>query len=264
MAANFQGEDSAALNAKMLELYQLLRAGSTDQTRIDGLLDELAGIRGVDPADFHAQWDRFVELSGYPTDFKGHIDEDIYDYFGRTAQMRYGAVVGDVLGVDPVFGALLNPTGGRVGPGSDSYEPLDNDALGYHGVFHDASGYLYNFQGALGNGYNYLGRPDFWGSESEKSGQIGGIAWWATQPGLGFHIDLSRLAPDTFVPDFIQNAALNSIEFPVSAWVHDRAFIFEGQFDAIDGVSDILRRDYIKGVGNLAEGYFTVFGQGIF
>ncbi len=62
---------------------------------------------------------------------------------GSTSQLRYGKVVGDVFGVDPMFGAMLNPTGGLVGPDNKALDG-DSTALGYHGVVHDAAGYLYN------------------------------------------------------------------------------------------------------------------------
>ena len=47
---------------------------------------------------------------------------------GTTAQLRYGQVVGDAFGIDPVFGAMLNPTGGMVGPGNWAVNPGDDDA----------------------------------------------------------------------------------------------------------------------------------------
>lgn len=110
---------------------------------------------------------------------KGDIDLSRHgDFMGSTASLRYGKVVGDVYGIDPVFrGALLNPTGGLVGPGDDSYEPSDNDAIGYHGIFHDAAGYLYNHQGKIGPGYDYMDRDPFATSNS-LTGQVGGISWW--------------------------------------------------------------------------------------
>jgi hypothetical protein len=66
------------------------------------------------------------------------------NFMGSTSQLRYGQVAGDALGMDPVFGALLNPTGGLVGPGNAAVDGNDS-ALGYHGAVHDAGGYLYNY-----------------------------------------------------------------------------------------------------------------------
>ncbi len=96
---------------------------------------------------------------------------------GSTPQMRYGKVVGDAFGVDPVFGALLNPTGGLVGYGNIAYQPANDSAVGYHGVFHDAAGYLNSFHNA-GPGYNYLGQEDG-DTSSPLTGQTSGLRYWS-------------------------------------------------------------------------------------
>src|SRR5205807_2681068 len=84
-------------------------------------------------------------------------------------------------GIDPVFGAILNPTGGLPGPGNISTNV--GDTIGYHGIAHDAAGYLYNYHN-VGPGYDYLGKGDFpasgLGTESPISGQRAGIIYWAT------------------------------------------------------------------------------------
>ncbi|XP_031556044.1 uncharacterized protein LOC116292829 [Actinia tenebrosa] len=82
------------------------------------------------------------------------------DYWGTRQQLRSGKVVADALGgLDPVFGALLNPTGGRVGKGNgDILHTLlytQEDVIAYHSAVHDASGYLYLYHG-IGPGYNYI------------------------------------------------------------------------------------------------------------
>jgi hypothetical protein len=94
---------------------------------------------------------------------------------GSNTQLRYGKVVGDAFGIDPVFGAMLNPTGGLVGPDNWSISG-DDTAVGYHGVVHDAAGYLYNYHG-VGPGYDYLGRENR-DTSSPLSGQREGIAHW--------------------------------------------------------------------------------------
>jgi len=97
------------------------------------------------------------------------------DHMGSTSQLRYGQVAGDALGVDPVFGALLNPTGGLVGPGNAAVDGNDS-AIGYHGAVHDAGGYLYNYHDQ-GPGYDYLGREGR-DTSSPLSGQRSGISYW--------------------------------------------------------------------------------------
>jgi hypothetical protein len=82
--------------------------------------------------------------------------------------------------MDPVFGAMLNPSGGLVGPANNAFDG-DDSALGYHGAVHDAAGYLYNAHG-VGPGYDYRGtdiQPTSW----PTSGQVGGVRYWQGQLG---------------------------------------------------------------------------------
>lgn len=99
------------------------------------------------------------------------------DYYASTVQLRFGKVVGDALGLDPVFGALLNPTGGGLGPGNKAVVPDPDDPLGYHSVFHDAAGFLYTHFG-VGPGYDYLGRSRLGWAASPLTGQADGIRYW--------------------------------------------------------------------------------------
>jgi uncharacterized Zn-binding protein involved in type VI secretion len=106
------------------------------------------------------------------------------EFMGSTSQLRSGKLVGEALGMDPVFGALLNPTGGLVGPGRLGAD-LDDSATGYHGAVHDAAGYLYNYHG-YGPGYDYLGL-DGRDMSSALSGQGVGIDYWSERvDGLDF------------------------------------------------------------------------------
>ena len=96
-------------------------------------------------------------------------------------QLRYGKVVGDYLGIDPVFGALLNPTGGLVGPGNSALSPESLGmpmAVAYHGAYHDAMGFIYQYQRG-GNGYNYMKSPIGLDTANPMAGQATGILQWA-------------------------------------------------------------------------------------
>ncbi|MCX6874537.1 MAG: hypothetical protein NTW21_12140 [Verrucomicrobia bacterium] len=97
------------------------------------------------------------------------------NFMASKSQLRYGNMVGACLGVDPVFGALLNPTGGIVGPDNGYFDGNDS-ALGYHGAVHDAAGYLRNFHNQ-GPGYDYLG-TDNRDTTDPLSGQRNGIRFW--------------------------------------------------------------------------------------
>ena len=112
---------------------------------------------------------------------------------GSQAQLAFGSYVGDALGIDPVYGALLSPTGGIVGP--ENTELIENslpekmllgpmlpEAIVHHGAAHDAAGFLgreYDF----GRGYEYADPnalyqrvvPD---DQKHLAGQHTGILKW--------------------------------------------------------------------------------------
>ncbi|MER2599632.1 MAG: WXG100 family type VII secretion target [Caldilineales bacterium] len=182
-----QGADSAALNRAMETL-----AGTPSPQQVEQALDQIAQARGVPRAEIEAQYQRYLSLRDEATRIaaaKGMesipaTNQFLHDDFmGSTTQLRYGQVVGDALGIDPVFGALLNPTGGLVGPGNAAVD-LGDSALGYHGVVHDAAGYLYNYHN-MGPGYNYLGLENR-DTSSPLTGQQAGIQYWTDRLDSGF------------------------------------------------------------------------------
>ena len=60
---------------------------------------------------------------------------------------------------NPIFGSLLNPTGGITGHRNEEYYKENYDhIISFHTYFHDAGGYLYNYHN-IGPGYNYI---DLW------------------------------------------------------------------------------------------------------
>ena len=62
------------------------------------------------------------------------------DFLGTRSSLRFGQVVGEATGLDPAVAAMLNPTGGMVGPGMDVLAPTDaNSPVILHGIFHDAA-----------------------------------------------------------------------------------------------------------------------------
>ncbi|XP_032237856.2 uncharacterized protein LOC116618386 [Nematostella vectensis] len=104
-------------------------------------------------------------------------------FWGSRQQLRSGKIVGDMLsGLDPVFGVLLNPTGGRIGRGdSEKLHKLlykDEESVAYHSAVHDAFGYLYQYHG-LGPGYDYLrSKWTLFKRESPLSGHTSGLKYW--------------------------------------------------------------------------------------
>lgn len=198
-----QGEDSQRLNNAMEALYN-----NPTGADLDRAINEIAAIRGVPAAKLKADYEKFLQLREQANAIarqKGiappeAVNEFVHgDFMGTTAQLRYGKVVGDAFGIDPVFGALLNPTGGMVGPGNWAVNPGDNDALGYHGIVHDAAGYLYNFHD-LGPGYNYLGEEGHRDPGNPLVGQQSGVRYWNEKLNPGLVTDVTHGVGD-FVID---------------------------------------------------------------
>ena len=161
-------------------------AGNPDGEQRERLLAAVANLRGRPVQEIRAEYTRFLQvrdqaqasihqrsgLEEIPA-----LSEFLHgDFMGTTPQLRYGSIVGQAFGIDPVFGALLNPTGGMVGPGNFAYAPGNDSAIGYHGVVHDAAGYLYNYH-HTGPGYNYLGRESL-DTSSPYTGQVSGVRYW--------------------------------------------------------------------------------------
>jgi hypothetical protein len=105
-------------------------------------------------------------------------------HMGSLNQLRFGSLVGDTLGIDAVFGALMSPTGGIPGAGNKEVGSTlytlggGKDVVTTHGVAHDAAGYLRNFHG-LGPGYNYIpGAPRLLSDTNPLAGQITGLTFF--------------------------------------------------------------------------------------
>eukprot|EP00928_Gymnodinium_smaydae_P063474 TRINITY_DN47033_c0_g1_i1.p1 TRINITY_DN47033_c0_g1~~TRINITY_DN47033_c0_g1_i1.p1 ORF type:complete len:319 (+),score=31.04 TRINITY_DN47033_c0_g1_i1:67-1023(+) len=79
--------------------------------------------------------------------------------------------------LDPVWGVILRPSGGIVGPGNRSlYRGNMNRAINVHCCVHDAFGYVFRYH-ARGPGYNYLSTwVTVWPTESPWSCQFVGVS----------------------------------------------------------------------------------------
>lgn len=187
IGSSYRGADSAELNSAMKTL-----AGNPSPAQVDQALDEIARLRGVPRDQIQAQYERFLDLKADSARIGAANDQpsintlnDTFhgDFMGTTTQLRYGQVVGDALGIDPVFGSLLNPTGGLVGPGNYALDLGPDSPLSYHGIVHDAAGYLYNYHD-MGPGYNYLGE-EMRDTANPLTGQESGIRYWNEKLGAG-------------------------------------------------------------------------------
>ena len=192
----------------------LLKPNLSDAER-QATLAEIAKIRGLSSAEIQAQYERFQALQksmgGNPID---GIDLNRHpNFLGNAESMRYGKVVGDALGIDPVFGSLLNPTGGIVGSGNAEIK-TGLEAVKYHGVVHDAAGFLYNHFNKMGPGYKYLDTSSSSEGRSnpiDLAGQGFGIGYWLKKvpPSLSDILSINRnleSSVDTMVTGAIEDS----------------------------------------------------------
>ncbi len=181
-----QGENSESLQNAMQTLWDNRDNSSVQDNAVQKALQVVAKERGKSLDKIQGDWKSYQNLlKEQLRTGKANDQDDVpginfmhSDFMASTSQLRFGKIVGDAFGIDPVFGALLNPTGGLVGPGNIGYDGNDS-AIGYHGAVHDAAGYLINYHNK-GPGYDYLG-TDNRDTTSPLSGQRNGIRYWRDQ-----------------------------------------------------------------------------------
>ena len=170
----FQGAGSELGNA----MSELLAKPSGGKVNI--LIVIIINLRGRPAGEIQVEFEKFQEAMEQrdainpetPPSPGGGSNSS---FMGSMTQMRYGSVVGEAFGIDPVFGAMLSPSGGLIGPGNWAFAGAES-AVGYHQISHDAAGYLQNYH-QIGPGYDYLGSGT--GSPSDpSSGHSAGISFW--------------------------------------------------------------------------------------
>jgi WXG100 family type VII secretion target len=188
----------------------VLRKNPSDSDR-DKALDIIADLRGLKRSEVDQQYAKFCDLQAKaqskaekskqpiqelmpvtrspeelakmlvdPAAFaKGVLATELgktqLNYTGSRDHLRFGQVVGDAFGIDPVFGAMLNPTGGMPGSGEWAI-PTGESALSYHAAFHDAAGFLHTYFGG-GPGYDYLD-AELGSTDEPFTGHESGLIYW--------------------------------------------------------------------------------------
>lgn len=175
---HIRGENNPVLRSAMRTL-----ARDPSPRQVDEALLSLAAVRGRSVNELRAEFCQYRQLT-FEAAARGFTAEPLNEagrgvtshptFMGSTNQLRSGKVVGDVLGVDAVFGALLNPTGGLIGPGNLGVDGGES-ALSYHAIFHDAAGYLYKAH-HIGPGYDYL-NPQPGESSNPLAGHRRALVW---------------------------------------------------------------------------------------
>ncbi len=191
-AASMQNLIGIEIQGAGPELGQLM--GSLSQAPAGGdvtsILIEISDLRGRPFVEIQVEYDKYLEIqvqqdaAAAPTDTAEAAQPEPeaaagggggsgQGFQGSMTQMRFGKVVGDAYGIDPVFGAMLKPNGGLIGPGKFAVAG-GNTPVGYHAVAQSAAGYLLNSHN-LGPGYNYSGLGQ---SSTPQAGHLGGIGYW--------------------------------------------------------------------------------------
>jgi WXG100 family type VII secretion target len=157
VGVRFAGAGSAGLRQALMAL-----AKNPTGAELEATLRKIAELRGVPYEQIKSQYDKFLKVQAQAASEAAEKGlppppglETILqsEFIGSEQQLRSGKLVGDAFGLDPVFGALLNPQGGLA---IGNAVPSTNSPGAYHAATQDAAGYLSQFHNA-GPGLNYTG-----------------------------------------------------------------------------------------------------------
>lgn len=130
-----------------------------------------------------------IEDSGFWGYFKldeiDNLNKSNWNNWGSYRQFCYGKYTIDAINkyhktnLHPIWGCLLNPTGGIIGSGNTKLLQSDWDSsISMHSCVHDAGGYLYKYHN-IGPGYNYLNTKwTIFPTWYQMSCQVYGIKFW--------------------------------------------------------------------------------------
>lgn len=189
---------------KMKELMQEITKGFPKRPRQE-VMEDLEGVVGVPPdaKKLNLDYDRFLIVKKQQETVAKDKKEDAApalkegmhdDFMASRAQLLCGKVLGDSFGIHEVFGSMLNPTGGLVGPGNLALHLDIDNPIALHGVVHDAAGYLNTYHND-GPGYDYLDSDiEFLSTDNPLAGQISGIAHWTMEAGDEYFINRTDAA----------------------------------------------------------------------
>ncbi len=188
----WSGEGDSRLGWAM----EVLRRNPSESNK-EIALNIIAKLRGMSRSEVDQQYQKFLQLQSQAQERGNKLGKNIEElaplvpesinpvklglglaqanYMGSRDHLRFGQVVGDTLGLDAAFGAMLNPTGGMPGPGELAI-PTGESAVSYHSAFHDAAGFMHTYY-EIGPGYDYLNRE--WSStDNPFTGQASGLTYW--------------------------------------------------------------------------------------
>lgn len=205
-----RNEEVKSLGKHVRKLYSLVEVGKGLSPDAESSLKEIIKIRTKGRPGFYetkmmADYKKLLFFRGQREEMETNIEEqqcfqcirnarkplsvlreDDW-YWGTKQQLRCGEIIADTLGgLDPVFGVLLYPAGGRtelVNPNNKHFritskEQEEIEAILYHTATHDACGYLNEYH-QIGPGYNYLGtRLTVVPTCFPQSGRLAALMFW--------------------------------------------------------------------------------------
>lgn len=205
-----RNEEVKSLGKHLKELYDLIEIGKGLSTDAETYLKEIIKIRTKGRPGFYetkmvADYKKVLLLRGQREDMERNLLEQqcfqcIHNrkrpravlreddwYWGTKQQLRCGEIIADTLGgLDPAFGVLLYPAGGRTdlaNPNKKQFritgkEKEEIDAMLFHTATHDACGHLNEYH-QIGPGYNYLGTMlTVFPTCIPQSGRLAALMFW--------------------------------------------------------------------------------------
>lgn len=173
--AQFSGAGSPELGGIMQGLM-----ADPKGDELDLFLEKLAKLRGRSLDEIRKEYSKFMGIKGmlgklaqqFGQIMPANVDATHMNFMGSLDQMRSGSLVGQAFGIDPVFGAMLNPTGGMIGATNGLFSASE-PAAGLHFAAQSAAHFLQSYFHA-GPGDSYLGKGGiseaigFWREQASK------------------------------------------------------------------------------------------------
>jgi hypothetical protein len=177
---NFPYQNDENLSNAILAL-----SGDLKGKKLNKILKRISEVTNESLDETKKQYRRFQkELKKFSKEEKqrilGQIKEVKPEYLGSLQQLRFGQLLAEHLDLNPVFSALLSPTGGMIGPGSvprNIWFYSEKGVLAYHAAVHDAAGFLCNRKNIM-PGYEYITNDQEPCERSPLAGQFTGILYW--------------------------------------------------------------------------------------
>lgn len=205
-----RNEEVRSLAKHLRKLYSLVEIGKGLSPEAESALKEIIKFRtkgrpGFYEAKMMADYKKLLFFRGQREEMERSLQEQqcfqcIHNkkkplvvlreddwYWGTKQQLRCGEIIADTLGgLDPVYGVLLHPAGGRTelaNPNNKQFritgkEKDEIEAILYHTATHDACGYLSEYH-KIGPGYNYLGTMlTVFPTCIPQSGRLAALMFW--------------------------------------------------------------------------------------